>query len=316
MFHIDVVIVGGGPAGLNAALTLGRARRRVLLVDDGQPRNAPAQAVHGFLSRDGLPPFELRRIGREQLAPYPSVEVRDSEVVDVHALDEPGGGFVVTLADHSVTRARRLLLATGLADQLPAIDGLAELWGTSVLHCPYCHGWEVRDQALAVLGSDPRAIQLAAHLTRFSPDVALCTNGTPLDSASHQLLAGLGVAVREEPIQRLDGDGGRLRRIVFSAGPPLARQAAFVRAPYRQRSDLPARLGCALLEDGTVQVDDLGRTSVPGVYAAGDLARRPSLPFATAQVVMAAAAGATAAVAIDQGLLADDLQAHRQPTAA
>jgi thioredoxin reductase len=146
--------------------------------------------------------------------------------------------------------------------------------------------------------------------------VALCTNGAPLDAESRQLLAGLGVAVRTEPIQRLDGTGGRLRRIVFAAGPPLDRQAAFVRVPYRQRSDLPARLGCALLEDGTVRVDDFGRTSVSGVYAAGDLARRPSLPFAIAQVPMAAAAGATAAVAIDQGLLADDLQARRHPTAA
>ena len=316
MFQIDVVIVGGGPAGLNAALTLGRARRDVLLLDGGQPRNAPAQAVHGFLSRDGLPPAELRRIARQQLAPYQTVEVRDTEVVDAQALGEAGGGFAVTMADGSVTRARRLLLATGLVDQLPAIDGLAELWGTSVLHCPYCHGFEVQGQALAVLGGDPRAIQLAAHLTRFSPDVALCTNGTPLDPESRQLLAGLGVAVRAEPIQRLDGTGGRLRRVVFAAGPPLARDAVFVRAPYRQRSGLPARLGCALLEDGTVQVDDLGRTSVPGVYAAGDLARRPSLPFATAQVVMAAAAGAIAAVAIDQGLLADDLQARRQRAAA
>jgi thioredoxin reductase len=316
MFQIDVVIVGGGPAGLNAALTLGRARRRVLLVDSGQPRNAPAQAVHGFLTRDGTPPAELRRIGRQQLTPYPTVEVRDTEVVDIQALGEPGGGFVVTLADQSVTRTRRLLLATGLVDQLPPIDGLAKLWGRSVLHCPYCHGFEVQGQALAALGSDPRAIQLAAHLTRFSPDVALCTNGAPLDAESLQLLTAIGVAVRTEPIQRLDGDGGTLRRIVFTAGLPLARQAAFVRAPYRQRSDLPVRLGCALLEDGTVAVDDFGRTSVPGVFAAGDLARRPSLPFAAAQVVMAAAAGATAAVAIDQGLLADDLQAHRQPSAA
>jgi hypothetical protein len=137
MFQIDVVIVGGGPAGLNAALTLGRARRRVLLVDNGQPRNAPAQAVHGFLTRDGTPPAELRRIGREQLAPYPTVEVRDTEVVAVDALGEPsGGGFVVSLADQSVTRTRRLLLATGLADQLPAIDGLAGLWATASCTAP------------------------------------------------------------------------------------------------------------------------------------------------------------------------------------
>jgi thioredoxin reductase len=148
--------------------------------------------------------------------------------------------------------------------------------------------------------------------------VAPCTNAAQLDPASRGLLASAGVAVREEPIQRLDGTDGRLHQVVFAAGAPLARHALFVRAPYRQRSNLPARLGCALLEDGTVAVDDLGRTSVPGVHAAGDLARRPSLPFATAQVVMAAAAGATAAVAIDQHLLADDLQLqvrHQRATA-
>src|SRR6266545_8403451 len=151
MFDIDVLIVGGGPAGLNAALMLGRARRRVLLCDTGAPRNAPVAHLHGLLSRDGLPPEELRRIGREQLAAYGSVEVRDTQVLDV-AVGQLE--FTATLADGSATRARRLLLATGVVDQLPAVDGLAALWGRGVFNCPYCDGWEVRDQPLAVLGAD------------------------------------------------------------------------------------------------------------------------------------------------------------------
>jgi thioredoxin reductase len=304
---LDVVIVGGGPAGLNAALMLGRARRQVLLCDSGQPRNATVHAMHGFLSRDGMDPAMLRQVGRDQLRAYPTVRVRD---VGVDTVTRDEERCTVSLADGTQEQARRLLLATGVTDQLPPIPGLAELWGRGVFNCPYCDGWEVRDQPLTVLAADPRNLQLALHLTRWSPDVLLCTNGTAdLDDDTRRLLDAHKVQLREEAIAQLDGGDGRLERIVFADGEPAERAAGFLHAPTRQRSDLPQQLGCTLLEDGSVMVDDLGQTSVPGVLAAGDMARRPSMPVPGAQVVIAAAEGAIAAVAIDQTLALQELTA-------
>jgi thioredoxin reductase len=301
---LDVVIVGGGPAGLSAALLLGRARRDVLLCDSGQPRNAGVHAMHGFLSRDGMDPAALRQTARDQLAAYPTVQVRD---VEVQAVTPQADQFMVALADGTSEQARRLLLATGVADELPPIDGLAELWGRGVFNCPYCDGWEVRDQPVAVLVADPRNLQLAVHLTRWSPDVLLCSNGAQVDDDTRRLLAARKVQLREEPIARLEGGEGKLERIVFAEGEPEARSAAFLHAPTRQRSDLPSRLGCTLGDDGSVMVDDLAHTSVPGVLAVGDMARRPSMPVPGAQVVIAAAEGTIAAVAIDQELFMQQL---------
>jgi thioredoxin reductase len=306
---LDVVIVGGGPAGLNAALLLGRARRRVLVCDTGAPRNAPVAHLHGFLSRDGLPPSELGRIGREQLGAYGSVELRQVQV-EAAGTASDGDGFVVTLADGTREAARRLLLATGVVDQLPAIDGLAGLWGRSVFNCPYCDGWEVRDQPLAVLGADQRALQLALHLTRWSDDVVWCSNGplaAPLQEAAGAQLAARGVRLHQEPIVRLEGADGQLARIVLATGEAVERRAGFLHPPTRQRSALPGQLGCVLLEDGSVSVGDFGQTSVAGVFAAGDMARRPTMPVPGAQIVIAAAEGAIAAIAIDQDLLLNDL---------
>src|SRR6266487_3362289 len=266
---LDVVIVGGGPAGLSAALLLGRARRDVLLCDSGQPRNAGVHAMHGFLSRDGMDPAALRQVAHDQLATYPTVQVRD---VKVEAVTPLADQFTVALADGTSSQARRLLLATGVADELPPINGLAELWGRGVFNCPYCDGWEVRDQPVAVLAADPRNLQLAVHLTRWSPDVLLCSNGAQVDDDTRRLLAARNLRLREEPIARLDGGDGKLERIVFADGEPEARSAAFLHAPTRQRSDLPSRLGCTLGDDGSVMVDDLAHTSVPGVLAVGDMA--------------------------------------------
>src|SRR6266536_3178627 len=182
----DVVIAGGGPAGLNAALMLGRARRNVLLADSGQPRNKGVHAMHGFLSRDGTDPAALRQTARDQLGAYPTVRVRD---LAIQAVVRDAEQFTISLADGSSEQARRLLLATGVADQLPPIPGLAELWGRGVFNCPYCDGWEVRDQPLAVLAANPRNVQLALQLTRWSPDVLLCSNGpAELDDDTRRLL--------------------------------------------------------------------------------------------------------------------------------
>jgi thioredoxin reductase len=302
----DAIIVGGGPAGLAAALTLGRGRRRVLLLDAGEGRNAPADAVHNLLAHDGTPPGELRRIGREQLARYPTVRLREARVERAHALD--GRGFRLELAGGEAAAARRLLLATGLADELPAIDGLAALWGRSAFHCPYCHGFEVSGRRLAVLGAGPERVRLALQLTRFTDDLVLCADGQPLERDLAGLLAANGVPVVEEPVTRFEGGDGRLERIVLEGGPPLDRDAVFIATSPRQRSELAAWLGCAVLADGCVEVDEFARTSVPGVYAAGDMAHRAALPRPFAAVSWASASGTLAGAMLDQDLLGADFR--------
>jgi thioredoxin reductase len=301
----DVIVVGGGPAGLSAALTLGRARRTTLVLDSGEYRNATAAHAQNVFTRDGTPPEDLRRIGRDQLGAYPTVTLLAATAEDAREVE---GGFEVRLGDGSTRRARRLLLASGMADELPDIEGLAELWGTSVFHCPYCHGYEVRDRPIAVIGSDDRYAELTLHLARFSPDVVLCGHG-PLEVGDEvrRLLDRHGVEVREEPIARLVAKDDVLDRIEFSSGEPLSREAVFCSFTLRQRSPLPQRLGCVRFDDDAVEVDDFGRTSVDGVFAAGDLARRAAMPMPFAAVIVAAASGTIAGAAVDKDLLATDL---------
>jgi thioredoxin reductase len=301
----DVIIVGGGPAGLSAALVLGRAQRRTLLCDLAEPRNRQVQVANGFLSRDGTAPAELRRIADEQLAPYPAVERRR---VGVDRIDNHPDAFRASLGDGSSVAARRVILATGLIDELPAIDGLAERWGISAFNCAHCDGWEVRDQPLAVLGADDPNLRLALTLTRFTTDVQLCTNGAAEPAAEHAgLLRQRGVEVRTEPVVRLEGPGTDLRRIVFADGSTLDRRYVFCHAATRQASTIPDELGLELLDDGSIKVDDLAQTSAPGVFAAGDIARRPTMPMAGAQIAIAAGGGAIAAIALDQSLFYEEL---------
>jgi len=304
---LDVMIAGGGAAGLSAALALGRVRRRVLLLDSGEYRNAPSPEMHNFLSRDGTPPTALRAIARAQLEAYPTVRMRDTRIDSIR---QRADGFEVSLAGGERVDARRILLATGLADEMPPVQGLEAIWGRAALHCPYCHGYEVRDTPLAVLGGTPERVRLALHLTRLSDDVVLCTNGAepPLDVETRGLLRARGVAVRDERIARVEreGDDDARVRIVFRDGSSLARGALFIQSRTRQRSPLAEELGCAVLEDGCVQVDDFGRTTVPGVYAAGDTARRPSMPAPAAAVIAAAASGTIAAAMIDQELVSEE----------
>lgn len=297
----DVLIAGGGAAGLSAALLLGRCRRSVLLCDEDRPRNAVSRGLHGFLSRDGLDPGDLRRIAREELGAYPTVELRPARVEE---MGRSGDAFDAALAGGARVEARLVLLAVGRRDDLPALPGLRELWGRSVLHCRYCDGWEVRHRPLAVV-TDPRTdgggdALLAVQLRQLTDDVVWCTNGrVRVDEPTRRRLDARGVRIREEPVACLEGHGDALDRIVFTDGPPLRRAAAFLDPPKLRDNHLAVQLGCALGEDGCVQVDERQQTSVPRVFAAGDSARRPARPLTGAQVVMAAADGATAAVAID-----------------
>ncbi|MGW3297267.1 NAD(P)/FAD-dependent oxidoreductase [Streptomyces xiamenensis] len=300
----DVIVVGAGPAGLNAALVSGRQRRRVLLLDSGRPRNAPAAQMHMFLSRDGFPPAELRRIGREQLATYPNVEVREATVT---AAAQAARGFTVTQADGVRESARALVLATGQVDVLDdQVEGLSALFGRGVYHCPFCHGWETTGMSLAVLGHElPQVMQALYLADRFSGDVVVCTNGHPVPEQAAGKLAAAGIAVEEAAVARIKGEEGAVQ-LVLADGRVIERQAVYHRAPTRQHSPLAEQLGCRILPDGCVRVDEFQRTSVPGVYAAGDTARLEALPDALTFVITGAADGACAAVWLDQELFRAD----------
>jgi len=294
----DVIVVGAGPAGLSAALVLGRCRRRVLVCDTGRPRNAASQRMHGYLTRDGIPPREFLRIAREQLEQYDTVELRDAEVVAAECVD---GRFSVTLPDDERLVARKLLIATGVVDHVPEIPGFHELYGRSVFHCPYCDGWEVRDRPLAVYGRGARGFGLSLELTGWSRDLVLCSDGPcELGAEERARLDRNGIRVREEPVARLEGSG-RLERIVFASGEPLARHALFFTTGQTQQSQLARRLGCEINEKGTVRTGKYETTHLPGLYVAGDASR------AVQWVVVAAAEGAEAAFAINTDLLKEDL---------
>ena len=296
---LDVIIVGGGPAGLSAALVLGRCRRRVLICDAGRPRNAASHGLHGFLTRDGIEPAEFLRLAREQLRPYETVELRQAEVTNARCL---ASGFEITLNNGAVISSRKLLLATGVVDDIPAIEGLGELYGRSVFHCPYCDGWEMRDRSLAVYGRGENGLGLTLELLLWSRDLVLCTDGpAELSEDERQRLAHHGIPTREDRILRLEGSDGALNRIVFATGEPLARNAMFFSTGNRQASDLAEKLGCRFTEQGCVDTGEYETTNVPGLYVAGDASRLVQF------VIVAGSEGAQAAVAINKELMKEDL---------
>lgn len=292
----DVIIVGGGPAGLNAALILGRCRRSVLLLDHGTPRNAVAPLTWGVFTRDGTPPAELRALARADLARYETVELREAEVVAARAVAD---GFAITLADGTRASARRLILATGLHQDIPEIEGFARYWGTGVHSCPYCDGYEARDLPLAAYAHGPAAKGFALELTAWSRDVTLCTDGrrTDLSEDDRARLARNGVRLVEAPIARLDGDAAGPTQLAFADGTALPCRAVFLMPMGCLPSELVRQLGCELNEAGVVPTGDYENTNVPGLYVAGDASRR--VQFA----IVAAAEGAMAAFAVNTELL-------------
>jgi thioredoxin reductase len=289
----DVVIVGGGPAGLSAALILGRCRRRVIICDGGKPRNARSRGLHGFLTRDGIDPRELLRIGREQLRPY-GVEIRDVQITHVECIS---GGFRSQVADGCCLESRKLLLATGVVDHLPRLEGIDQFYGTSVFHCPYCDGWEMRDQPLAAYGQGKSGAGLALSLKTWSRDVVLCTDGRArLRAHDRERLERHGVPVRQDRIERLEGRDGVLERIVFQGGEAILRRGIFFSTGQNEACDLAAKLGCQFAPQGTVRTNLLQETNVPGLYVAGDACKDVQL------AIVAAAEGAKAGFAINTAL--------------
>ncbi|HEX2229701.1 MAG TPA: NAD(P)/FAD-dependent oxidoreductase [Candidatus Binatia bacterium] len=289
----DVIIVGAGPAGLSAGLILGRCRRTVLICDSGEFRNAASHSMHGFLSRDGMRPAEFLRVGREQLEPY-GVEVRKAKVTDARRSET---GFEITVNNEKHEACKKLLLATGVIDRIPPVKGIQDLYGRSVFHCPYCDGWELRDQALAVYGRAQKGLDLALALTTWSDDVVLCTDGRSwLSGDDVRLLTRRGIKLNQERIDRLEGRDGILERIVFKTGASLPRRGLFLSTGMEQRSDLPARLGCSFSKKGGVKTFKLEESRVPGLYVAGDASRDVQL------VIVAAAEGAKAAFSINAEL--------------
>ena len=303
-FDYDVVIVGGGPAGLSAALVLGRSCRKVLVCDAGKPRNHTSAAVHAFFSRDGISPAELLKIGREQLEPY-AVEWHDGRVDEAEKVET---GFKVTLGKDKVVVARKLVLATGVTDKLPDIPGIRDWWGIGVLHCPFCHGWEVRDEPWACIAPAEQAVEWATLLSGWSKSLTYLTNGGPRPTADQlKWLKDHRVAVREEKIAGLDGKEGKLTGVTFDGGQPLGVRAVFVLPESVQRSDLPKKLGCKVLTEGrqagTIETDAFGATSVPGLYVIGDAssAGMQTVPGAVSD-------GSMVGVAVQRALVKEDVE--------
>jgi thioredoxin reductase len=301
--EFDVAIVGGGPAGLSAAIVLGRACRRVVLFDHQMYRNYAAQAVHGYLGLDGRTPADFREEGRAEAKRY-DVCIKDLEVTA--AAPCPTGEcdttFEVVAGDETfITRA--LLLATGIKDCLPQIPGLTQLYGRSVHHCPYCDGWEYRGKRLIALGSGVSAAKLALTLRGWSSEVIACTNGSPISKADHRRLEQNRVRCREEKLSELRRINEASHEIVFETGPPLSFDAIFFGADQTQSSSLLVKLGCRTDDAGLAITDDKQCTHVDGLFVAGDVHSDVQM------AIVAAAEGAIAATAISKMLLAQDATA-------
>ncbi len=292
----DVAIVGAGPAGLSAALLLARCRRSVILIDDGHPRNFAARRVNGYLGLAGVSPFELRELGCRQ-AIEAGVDYLEGHVTKARRGEAERAGFRLSLENGADIRSRKLVLATGLRDELPQIAGLAELYGKCVHHCPYCDGWEHRDRRLAAIGEGRKAVGLALALKNWSPLVTACTEGATLSLEEEEALCRNGIGHRSErPIRLTCGDNGGLRQIEFDCGAALECDAVFFVGRQLQTCDLAMMLGCDCNDRGTIPTDRKMHTNVKGLFLAGDA--NGEAQFA----IVAAAEGATAAMAINREL--------------
>ncbi|MGO0061137.1 NAD(P)/FAD-dependent oxidoreductase [Brevibacillus fluminis] len=291
---LDVVIIGGGPAGLNAALMLGRAKKHVAVIDHGRPRNAVTREAHGFLTRDGISPGEFRKIAREEIRAYPSVSFVTDKVVSIAGSN---GQFQCETAQGRTVKSKKVLFAVGMKERPLNIPGLAEVYGKSAFVCPYCDGWELRDRQLVVIINGAEAMRFAPLLAGWTNRFAICTNGPDeLTKAQREELRRHRVPVFDAPIRSIDSNDGIVRRVVLKDGRIIPCTGIFFKPKLVTGSDLPRVIGCHVTEAGMVVVDEFGKTNVPGVYSAGDAASRRY------QAISAAAAGAFTAMAMNNEL--------------
>ncbi|MFS0646828.1 NAD(P)/FAD-dependent oxidoreductase [Siminovitchia sp. 179-K 8D1 HS] len=290
----DVAIIGGGPAGLNAALVLGRAKKNVVVIDEGNPRNAVTQESHGFLTRDGIKPDQFRRIAKEEISAYPSVSFVVDKAVSVAGTN---GDFQISTAQGLTYQSKKLLFAVGMKDRPLNIPGLEEVYGKSAFVCPYCDGWELRDQPLVIITKGPDVMHFAPLISGWTHRFTFCTNGPDeLTDDQREELQRHQVPIFESPIQYIDSNDGIVRQVILEDGTNIPCRGIFFKPELVTGSGLPREIGCDITEAGMVAVDNFGKTNVPGVYSAGDAASRLH------QVIAAASMGAFAAAAINNEL--------------
>ena len=294
--QFDSAIIGGGPAGLNAALILGRAKRNVILFDNNNPRNAVTQESHGFITRDGIKPNKFRQIAHKELGKYPSVRYKEQEVTSV-IKNEPLFELVTSKGERY--QSKTIIISTGLKDILPGIDNIYDYYGRSLFHCPYCDGWELRDKPLIVIIDEQiQGFHFIQTIYNWSKDLILCTNGKAFqNSAQKDLLQKKGIKIIENKIKKFVGKSGQMEKIVFENGESVLRKGGFVMPQLVQSSDFGKQLGCKSNSLGGIAIDSFGRTNIPGVYAAGDAS-----VISPAQIIIAAAEGVRAAAGVNMDL--------------
>lgn len=290
----DVAIIGGGPAGLNAALVLGRARKKVALIDEGRPRNAVTRETHGFLTRDGISPSEFRRIAKEEISAYPSVSFVTDTAVSIAGID---GQFQIETAQGKTFESKKVLFAIGMKDRPLDIPGLAEIYGKSAFVCPYCDGWELRDEPLVIITKGAELMHFAPLISGWTNRFTVCTNGPDeLTNAEREELQRNQVPLFDSPIRHIDSSDGIVRQVVLEDGTSVPCRGIFFKPELVTGSDLPRTIGCQITETGVVVVDEFGKTNIPGVYSAGDAASQLH------QAIAAASMGAFTAAVINNEL--------------